>query len=91
MAYDVANPPYLISQGIGGKGKQWRYDSDDDLATVNTDGYFTNGYDLGLRVGDTVQIFEKDTGKLSVSVVVSASTSGVDLGDGSDQSSGDAD
>lgn len=56
MAYDTANPPFLIAQAIGGDAapKIYIYNDDDPTATVDGDGYITNGDDLGLAVGDVV-------------------------------------
>ena len=55
MAYDTANPPALVVQGIGGAGpKIWAYDDDDPTATVDGDAYISNGDDLGMKVGDAV-------------------------------------
>ena len=39
---------------MGGGGRQWYYESADPIATVNTAGYFADGYRFGMRIGDTV-------------------------------------
>lgn len=55
MTYSTSNPPILIAQSIGGAGpKIWMLDNDDPTATVDGDGYISNGSDLGLKVGDVV-------------------------------------
>ncbi len=54
----------LLSQGIGGTAKQWAY-TDTGLLIADTNqiaGYFTTGYDMGMRQGDRVLITEGDTG-----------------------------
>lgn len=64
MAYNPLNSPICIfspSQDIpqanGKSGKQvWQYDSADDLATVQGSGYISNGGELGMRVGDIVDV-----------------------------------
>ena len=62
MAYAVTNPPALISpMPMTGPGRTWSYRSVDQATDVDATGYFTNGYDLGMRVGDIVQVFDTDT------------------------------
>lgn len=86
MAYAVTNPPHLISQLIGGVRKVFRYDSADDAATVDASGYITDGYQRGMRAGDTV--FSTDTNETNSltsghTVVTSNATTGaVDLSNG---------
>lgn len=54
----------LLTQGIGGTSKLWAYtDSGLLVADIsNNVGYFTTGYDMGMRHGDRVMITEGDTG-----------------------------
>lgn len=57
MAYSTNNPPFLITQGVAGSvtdrgNKVWGYNSSDLMGTVAATGYFTNGFALGMRVGD---------------------------------------
>lgn len=84
MAYSTSNPPYLMNQAIGGKAKIWAYQSTDPTATVDGAGYFTNGYDLGIRANDILILY--DTTTLIVSTLTClAATSGtttVDFGAG---------
>ncbi len=55
MAYSTLNPPRMLVDGVGTMfGKRWVYQSSDALSDVDTDSYFSNGYDLGMRVGDIV-------------------------------------
>lgn len=90
MAYSTSNPPKMLAQGITGP-KLWKYDSVDALADVNTAGYFTNGYDLGMRAGDVVFITDTDTAATSISFVNAATASSVDLADGTALTASDAD
>lgn len=60
MAYDSANPPALVTQRVAGGGAIWMYRSTDNAAAVNAANYFTNGYELGMKVGDTVRIIDTD-------------------------------
>lgn len=54
----------LLSQGIGGTQKTWGYtDTGLLVADVNeVAGFFTTGYDCGMRRGDRIFITEGDTG-----------------------------
>lgn len=83
MAYSTSNPPKLVTQGVGGNGpKFWAYESTADAAAdIDTAGFFTNGYDLGMRAGDLV--FANLTKLVTAHTVITASsTGGVDLGTG---------
>ena len=85
MAYSTSNPPRLVSQGIGTSGaKSWRYDSVDAATLVRVNGYFTNGYQLGMRAGDIVTVVDTDTSYTTTMHTVNQATSalGVDLTDG---------
>lgn len=83
MAYATSNPPQLVSQGLGGSGVSiWTYSSTADAsADADTSGFFSNGYDLGMRAGDLV--IANLSGLVTSHVVMSASSTGVDLGSGS--------
>lgn len=53
MAYVTTNPPKLMVPSVGsGQPALWVYTSTDIHTDVDASGYFTNGSDLGLRVGD---------------------------------------
>lgn len=85
MAYSTDNPPRLISQSVGANGGSvWLYDSADAATVVRADGYITNGYDLGMKVGDIVD--QIDSAGATVAhryVVASVATDGAaDLTDG---------
>ena len=83
MTYSTSNPPRLQSQAIVG-GRSWYYESADSIATVNTANYISNGYHLGMRVGDTVTVRDTATPTTSLCTVITAtaSTGAVDLSDG---------
>jgi len=91
MAYATSNPPALVASGLGGKGNMWRYDSADALSLVRVAGYFTNGYDLGMRAGDTVIVVDTDTSATSLAFVNAATASSVDLADGTALTATDTD
>ena len=86
MAYSTYNPPALVNHMVGKNGgSTWVYDSADAATLVRVSGYFTDGYDLGMRVGDVVH--QRDTSGATVAhdyVVLSAdaATGVVDLSDG---------
>lgn len=91
MAYSTDNPPFLMSQGLQGDGKAWMYKSADALSDVRVAGYFSNGYDLGMRAGDTVTIVDTDTSATSISFVNAATSTSVDLADGTALTATDSD
>ncbi|SDH08408.1 hypothetical protein [Pelagibacterium luteolum] len=84
MAYSTDNPPALIAQGIGGGGRLWFYKSTDAATAVRVSGYFTNGYDLGMRAGDLVIVVDTDAAPIAMQlmIVTSATSTAVDLSDG---------
>ncbi len=65
MAYAVTNPPFLITMGpiarAANRPKIWSYSSVDQATDVDATGYFTNGDDLGLNVGDIMIVIDNDT------------------------------
>lgn len=63
MAYSTSNPPVLKSTApLTGAGQTWSYRSVDQATDVDAPGYFTNGYALGMKVGDIVEVTDTDTG-----------------------------
>lgn len=57
MAYAITNPPKALVTGMGeGQPSLWVYTSTDAHAAVAGSGYFTNGSDLGLRIGDLILV-----------------------------------
>ncbi|HAT2607131.1 TPA: hypothetical protein I8235_000040 [Kluyvera intermedia] len=79
MAYSTTNPPALLMDRVMGGGAVWSYISADARATVVGAGYFTNGKNLGMKLGDVVNCVVDSTGVLSVTSVttVNASTGAV--------------
>jgi|DEB0MinimDraft_12_1074336.scaffolds.fasta_scaffold60111_2 hypothetical protein len=77
MAYDTdVSAPGLIAQKNGTNGRAvWSYVSADSIALVGVADYFSNGDDLGMKVGDQVIVTDSDTGG-TVVTTVSAVTSG---------------
>lgn len=81
MAYATSNPPYLVGQSGNGV-RRWYYSSADAAATVDASGYFTNGYALGMRDGDSIQVYNTATKIQSQHVVLNTSGTTIDLADG---------
>lgn len=55
MAYATTNPPQLLVPRMGTSGTAlWAYTSTDVHTDVDATDYFSNGYDLGMKVGDIV-------------------------------------
>jgi len=75
MAYSTSNPPALVSQAIAGGPSLWFYSSADAIADVDAAGYFSNGGDLGMKVGDSLIIVDT-TNSLSSMGQVSTLSSG---------------
>lgn len=59
MTYAASNPPNLVSQSIAANGI-WIYSSTDVSTDVDATNYFSNGLQLGMKVGDTVHVIETD-------------------------------
>jgi hypothetical protein len=83
MAYSASNPPRLVAQPIAGL-RMWQYTSDDAVTAVRVSGYFTNGYDLGMRKGDIVLVLDNDASPITGAWcwVTEATSTTVDLSDG---------
>jgi hypothetical protein len=69
MAYSVSNPPQLIAQGIGGKGKLWLYKSTDDENAFDDTDYITDALELGMTTGDAVIAIDSTNGLTSIGKV----------------------
>jgi hypothetical protein len=77
MAYSTGNPPALISQGLGGYGKQWAYVTAADAAgTIDGADFITNGYDLGMKVSESVIVVDTATPLTTFHRVESVTTGG---------------
>tara|TARA_Y100001947_G_scaffold159256_1_gene175661 strand:+ start:3438 stop:3716 length:279 start_codon:yes stop_codon:yes gene_type:complete len=83
MAYSTSNPPFRIAGGIGDTSV-WVYKSTDAATAVRVSGYITDGYDLGMRAGDIVIQVDTDATPIAsqIMIVTSATSSAVDLSDG---------
>lgn len=76
MAYAGKDQVSLVSGSISGtNGRVWLYwnDEEDADATIVGSGYFSDGYTLGMRVGDLVMAIEKPTAKYKMYQVASES------------------
>jgi len=83
MAYATTNPPILVSRGIAGYGNVWHYSSADAAATVDGDGYITDGDALGMKVNDMVLVVDTATPLVTSHRVASVTSGGAaDLADG---------
>lgn len=69
MAYSTSNPPQLISQGIGGKGKVWLYKSPDAETAFDDTDYITNASALGMQTGDFVHVIDSTNGLATIAQV----------------------
>lgn len=81
MAYVTSNPPALVFSFNNNLPKLWQYSSADAMATVDGSGYFTNGYDLGMRDGDLIFVYNAASKIWSAHTVVVSGTT-VNLADG---------
>ena len=54
MAYATSNPPMQLKSTIGGGPALWMYNSTDVHTDVDAADYFSDGYNLGMKVGDVV-------------------------------------
>ncbi len=75
MAYSTTTPPVRVAGALAGPSI-WYYTSDDAKTLVDDSGYFTNGHDLGMRVGDIVYLIEADNSFILVMASVTVSTAG---------------
>lgn len=74
MAYATTNPPRVMAAGGLAGPSLWYYSSADIDADVDAVGYFTDGDDLGMKVGDPMLSF--DTAGVLTLFFVSAVTAG---------------
>jgi len=81
MAYSTSAPPRLVEQVIAGP-RVWVYSSADTAATVDTSGYFTNGYGLGMRDGDILRVYVTGTKVWTSHTVLNTSGTTIDIADG---------
>jgi len=91
MPYSTSNPPILVGQGVqNAYPAEWIHQSVDAASVVQVAGFITNGYQLGMKVGDFVTHRETDTDIVSRFVVktVNAATGAVDLTNATADASG---
>lgn len=76
MTYATTNPPVKLA-GNGPAGPQlWIYNHTDAHGTVEGADYFSNGADLGMRVGDCVIVQKTSSTYESVLCYVKTVTAG---------------
>ena len=56
MAYSTSYPPLLTNTQPIASQRQWLYVSSHDRTVVVSSTHITNGKDLGMKVGDLVQV-----------------------------------
>lgn len=83
MTYFTSAPPKLIATGIAGYGQLWHYSSADAAATVDGDGYISNGEALGMKLNDSVIVVDTATPLTTFHRVAAVNADGsVDLSNG---------
>ncbi len=85
MAYSTSSPPEMFAGPLAGTGKKWVYKSTDAASVVRVSGYITNAKDLGMLVGDVVEVHDTDASPYIVTThvvsAISATTGAADLSD----------
>lgn len=77
MAYSTSAPAALVSQRLGADGGAiWVYKSADSLALVLVADYFSDGYDLGMKVGDTVIVIDSTNSMSKICLVTTVTANG---------------
>lgn len=57
MGYATNNPPRAMGPRKSGDAPcMWWYRSADSIEEITADGYFENGFSVGLRVGDVILV-----------------------------------
>jgi hypothetical protein len=82
MAYATNNPPRLLVPGVAGSANVWIYIDGDAHADVDISGYFTNGYELGMRDGDQCIVVDTNLKVTSWHYVEILTGTTIDLADG---------
>lgn len=75
MAYAASNPPFLLTEGVGGGIRLWGYVSTDAETTFDDADYITNADDLGMVTGDIVFVLDT-TNSLSTIAQVTVDADG---------------
>lgn len=76
MAYVTTNPPQLLAGGPAAGMRLWAYKHTDVHTDVDASDYFSNGYALGMRVGDFVLVGKTDATVGATLHCVSVATAG---------------
>lgn len=77
MAYSTSTAPGKVAQKNGSNGRTiWSYVSADGMVLVGAADYFSNGFDLGMQVGDIVVVTNSTTGATTVVNVTVVTTDG---------------
>lgn len=79
MAYVTTNQPAMLKDRIGGGGAVWDYSSADPIATVTGASYITDGKALGMKVGDTLMVYDTETPMLYTTFVSAVADAGATL------------
>jgi hypothetical protein len=92
MAYSTSNPPWLVTKAIGSTAGApgracWQYASTHVQAVAAATGFFTDGKDLGMTLGDSVYVIGSNTttgglGPMSIHIVSAVTSTGVGLSSG---------
>jgi hypothetical protein len=61
------------------RGGLWFYASSDAVATVRGAGYFTDGFNRGMRKGDVVFVYDTNTPNMSLNWVSTVSSTGATI------------
>lgn len=80
MAYTPSSNPVIayVQPTSSARIKQWIYRATDPIATVATDGYFSDGFDRGMTVGDVLWHLDSGANELTIrQVITSTATGGV--------------
>lgn len=91
MAYSTSNPPKCLVPGVAGAPSLWTYSSADNQAAVRVSGYFTDGFELGIRAGDFLLMTDTDDYAGAIMICNAASASAVDFTDGTAIATTDSD
>lgn len=76
MTYATSNQPSCVTQRVAGGPAIWIYEDGDAIADVDATGYFSDGEDLGMQVGDIVFIHDTTNSLVSVGHVSAISAAG---------------
>lgn len=82
------NPPRLVGQAMAeSAGRSWVYVSTHTAATVEAANFFTDGDELGLKVGDTMLVVGSTTYTVTAHAVIAVGATTTNLSTGISYSS----